>query len=67
MNWQPILSAPQDRMLQLFCPGISSPTKGVLQGQWNARLKVWVLNPYGSTQFTTLFPTQWCELTTPPA
>lgn len=67
-DWQPMDTAKQDgSMMNLFCPGVSDPTKGVLQGCWNARLGVWILNPYGSTQFTTLFPSRWCPIEAPPA
>lgn len=66
MAWQSITTAPQDRMLNLLCPGMSAPTKGVLQGGWNARLSVWVLNPFGTVQFTTLFPSMWDEIEAPP-
>lgn len=67
-DWPTIESAPQDgTMLNLYCPGISSPTGGVLQGSFDTRLRNWTLNPYGTTSFTTLFPTHWCSIETPPA
>lgn len=66
-DWTPIASAPQDgSMIEVFCAGISPPTKGVLQGCWNIRLGQWILNPYGTTQFTTLFPTMWRSIRPPP-
>lgn len=67
-DWQTIDSARKDgSIMNLFCPGACGATKDVLQGCWNDRLKNWILNPYGSTMFTTLFPTKWCELEAPPA
>lgn len=67
MNWSTMDNCPRDRMVNMFCPGVSPATKGVLQGLWNDRLQVWTLNPYGTTQFITLFPSRWCEIEEPPA
>jgi hypothetical protein len=67
-EWQPIDSAPQDGlMLQLYYPGHCMLTGGVLQGYWDATHGVWILNPYGTVVFTSLFPTHWCDLTRPPS
>lgn len=65
--WRVLTEADKDKlMLELFCPGMSAPTKGVLQGQWNKRLNNWVLNPFGTVQFTTLFPSRCREIGPPP-
>lgn len=65
--WRPITDADKSSpMLELFCPGMCPPTKGVLQGCWNARLKNWIYNPFGSTSFTTLFPSRCRDIEPPP-
>lgn len=65
--WRPLNDqTPKDRMVEFYCPGISKPSKGILQGIWNDRLKIWTLNPYGTTQFVTLFPSMWREIGNPP-
>ena len=67
MNWQAMDSAKQDgSMMQLYCPGISPNTNGVLQGYWDKRLNVWALNPYGTVQPVALYPSMWADLTSPP-
>ena len=62
MNWPGMDSAPKDKQVMLYCPGISPDTGGVLMGGWNARLGIWVLLPYGTAQFTTLYPSRWADI-----
>lgn len=65
-EWQPAADAPKDRMINLYCPGVSTPTQGVLQGMWDNRNNRWMLNPYGTAQAPTLYPSMWCDLLPPP-
>lgn len=76
-DWATMDSAPKDKIvvdgkecdhiINLFCPGVSPATRGVLQGYWDTRLKGWILNSYGQTQPTVLYPSRWCEVEMPPA
>lgn len=66
-EWQTMETAPKDRIVQFFCPGACEASKNILQGIWNDRLGIWTLNPYGTAQFTTLYPSRWAEIDDPPA
>lgn len=65
--WATMDTAPKDQMINLYCPGVSAPTKGVLQGQWDSKNSRWALNPYGTNQTPTLYPSRWCGIEAPPA
>ena len=63
MNWQTMDSAPRDgSQIMLYCPGAVPSTKGVVIGGWLARLSVWELLPYGTTQPVTLYPSMWAPV-----
>lgn len=55
-----------DQIINMFCPGVSPGSRGVLQGYWDARLKAWCLTSYGAVQPTVLFPSRWCAVESPP-
>lgn len=66
MNWQTMGNAPKDgTYVMLYCPGVSAKTNGILQGYWDSAKSAWLLNPYATVVFTTLFPSMWAEM--PPA
>lgn len=72
MNWQPIETAPKDRRILLFFPGLYGGY--IATGEWEADQYVKKPRPFwtcdcerwmGRTTLRGSPPTHWCEITMP--